>query len=80
MDKKYLAKILAKDNQGLKVISACCYEAKIKINELKYLKKNLTIPIKIPSQRFVEQTLRVESTVLVKGFGYVANDSIIHFE
>ena len=40
MDKKYLAKIIAKDNQGLQVISACCYEAKIKINELKYLKKN----------------------------------------
>ena len=40
MDKKYLAKIFAKDSQGLKLISACCFEAKIKINELKYLKKN----------------------------------------
>ncbi len=40
MNKKYLAKILAKDNQGLKLISACCFESKIKINELKYLKKN----------------------------------------
>ena len=40
MDKKYLAKIIAKDNQGLKLISACCYEAKIQINQLKYLKKN----------------------------------------
>ena len=40
MDKKYLAKIIAKDNQGLKLISACCFEAKVKTEELKYLKKN----------------------------------------
>ena len=40
MDKKYLAKIIAKDNQGLKLISACCFKAKVKIEELKYLKKN----------------------------------------
>ncbi len=40
MNKKYLAKIFAKDNHGLKLISACCYESKIKIIELKYLKKN----------------------------------------
>ena len=40
MDKKYLAKIIAKDSQGLKLISAYCFEAKVKINELKYLKRN----------------------------------------
>ena len=40
MDKKYLAKIIAKDTQVLKLISAYCFEAKAKINELKYLKKN----------------------------------------
>ena len=40
MDKKYLAKIIAKDNEGLKLISACCFEAKVSLNELKYLKKN----------------------------------------
>ena len=53
MDKKYLAKIIAKDNQGLKVISACCYEAKIKINELKYLKKNQIFLIFL--QRFLRE-------------------------
>ena len=37
---KYLAKILAKDSQGLKLISACCFKAKVRINELIYLKKN----------------------------------------
>tara|TARA_B110000196_G_C20646353_1_gene430860 strand:+ start:163 stop:555 length:393 start_codon:yes stop_codon:yes gene_type:complete len=40
MDKKYLAKIIAKDQDGLKLISACCFGAKVKINNLKYLKKN----------------------------------------
>ena len=40
MNKKYLAKIIAKDNQGLKLISAFCSEAKVKISNLKYLKKN----------------------------------------
>jgi len=40
MTKKYLAKIIAKDSIGLKLISAYCFEAKVKINELKYLKKN----------------------------------------
>ena len=53
MDKKYLAKIIAKDNQGLKVISACCYEAKIKINELRYLKKNQIFLIFL--QRFLRE-------------------------
>ena len=40
MDKKYLAKIIAKDNQGLKLISACCFKAKVRADELKYLQKN----------------------------------------
>jgi hypothetical protein len=39
MNKKYLAKIIAKDSIGLKLISAYCFESKVKINELKYLKK-----------------------------------------
>jgi len=40
MRKKYLAKIIAKDNQGLQLISACCAGAKVKISEIKYLPKN----------------------------------------
>jgi len=38
--KKYLAKIIAKDPNGLQVISACCSEAKAKVEEIKFLKKN----------------------------------------
>ena len=40
MIKKYLAKIIAKDNQGLQLISAYCSEAKVKISEIKHLPKN----------------------------------------
>ena len=38
--KKYLAKIIAKDPNGLQVISACCSNGKVKIDEIKFLKKN----------------------------------------
>ena len=38
MEKKYLAKIIANDNEGLQIISACCSGAKIKISNIKYLK------------------------------------------
>tara|TARA_B110000196_G_scaffold120215_1_gene104256 strand:- start:38 stop:436 length:399 start_codon:yes stop_codon:yes gene_type:complete len=40
MIKRYLAKIIAKDTQGLQLISACCAGAKVKITEIKYLPKN----------------------------------------
>ena len=40
MIKRYLAKILAKDKQGLQVISACCAGAKVKITDTKYLPSN----------------------------------------
>ena len=39
-EKKYLAKIIAKDPNGLQVISACCSEARVKLEEIKFLKKN----------------------------------------
>ena len=39
-EKKYFAKIIAKDRNGIQVISACCSEAKVKVNEIKFLKKN----------------------------------------
>ena len=35
--KKYLAKIIANDNEGLQMISACCSGAKVKVQDIKYL-------------------------------------------
>ena len=36
-EKNYLAKIIAKDLNGIQVISACCSEAKVKIEDIKRL-------------------------------------------
>ena len=40
MNKKYLAKIIATDNEGLQVISACTAGAKVKVVDIKYLESN----------------------------------------
>ena len=40
MENKYLSKIIANDNEGLQMISACCAGAEIKVSEIKYLKTN----------------------------------------
>ncbi len=40
MDKKYLAQIIATDNEGLQMISACVANGKVKVVDIKYLKSN----------------------------------------
>ena len=40
MSKKYLAKILARDINGLNIISLHIHKAMVKISEIKYLKEN----------------------------------------
>ena len=40
MENKFLSKIIARDLEGLNLISACCHNAKIKIKNIKYLKNN----------------------------------------
>ena len=47
MDKKYLAKIIATDDEGLQMISACCAGAKVKISNIKFLKSNKIFLISI---------------------------------
>ena len=47
MDRKYLAKIIATDNEGLQIISACCAGAKVKISDIKYLQSNKIFLISI---------------------------------
>ena len=39
MSKAYLKKIIARSAEDLQIISACCSEGKVKINDIKYLKK-----------------------------------------
>ena len=40
MERKYLAQIIATDNDGLQMISACTTGAKVKVSDIKYLKFN----------------------------------------
>ena len=40
MQKKYLAKIIATDNEGLQMVSACTAGAKVKVSNIKYLASN----------------------------------------
>ena len=40
MNKKYLAQIIATDNEGLQMISACTTGAKVKVENIKYLASN----------------------------------------
>ncbi len=47
MDKKYLAKIIATDNESLQMISAICSGAKTKVSDIKYLQSNKIFLISI---------------------------------
>ena len=40
MERKYLAQIIATDNDGLRMISACTAGAKVRVSDIKYLKSN----------------------------------------
>ena len=40
MERKYLAKIIANDQEGLQMISACSAGAKVKVVDIKYLPSN----------------------------------------
>ena len=40
MSNKYLAQIIATDNEGLQMISACTAGAKVKVSDIKYLETN----------------------------------------
>ena len=54
MTKRYLAKIIAKDSQGLQLIAACCAGSKVKINEIKYLPTNKIFLLSL--ERFSKET------------------------
>ena len=68
MDKKYLAKIIATDNEGLEMISACCAGAKVKISNIKFLKSNKIF------------LLSVERTKVESGEEYKKINSICKFD
>ena len=63
MIKRYLAKIIAKDSQGLQLISAYCAGAKVKITEIKYLPKNkiFLLSLKRPSKESDKNNFKINS-------------------
>ena len=54
MDKKYFSKLIARDQQGLSLISAYCSESEVKISNIKYLQQNKIFLISVT--RFRKET------------------------
>ena len=70
-EKKYLAKIIARDSNGLQVISACCSNSKVKIEDIKFLKKNKIFLLLI--ERIKKEKNREETTKSIVKFEYIAS-------
>ena len=65
MEKKYLAKIIATDNEGLQTISACCSGGKIKVGDIKYLASNRVFLLSIKEIRMSQISLTKKLIVFV---------------
>ena len=72
MDKKYLAKIIATDNEGLQTISACCSGAIIKISDIKYLESNKVFLLSLKRNK-VESNKVSERVDSICRFDFVYN-------
>ncbi len=70
MDKKYLAKIIATDNEGLQMISACTTGAKIKVIDIKYLASNKVFLLSLERTR-VETDQKDKSINSICRFDFV---------
>ena len=70
-EKKYLAKIIARDANGLQVISACCSDSKVKIEHIKFLKKNKIFLLLI--ERIKKEKNSEETTKSIVKFEYIAS-------
>ena len=68
MAEQYLKKIIAKSPDDLQFISACCYQAKVKISDIKYLPKNKIFVLSL--ERYSRETQEKKSKI----------NSIIKFE
>ena len=82
-EKKYLAKIIARDANGLQVISACCSDSKVKIEDIKFLKKNkifLLLIERIKKEKNSEETtksiVKIENIASVKSKNINQNKNI----
>ena len=78
MEKKYLAKIIATDNEGLQMISVCSAGAKVKISDIKYLSSNKVFLLSIQrnknenDQENIDQSKK-EMVLELLGIDYLKN-------
>ena len=65
MNKKFLKKIIAQSKSDLQMISACCYGAKVKLSEIKYLPKNkiFLLLIERQSNELEDNNIKINSVI-----------------
>ena len=66
MDKKYLAKIIATDNEGLQMISTCCAGAKVKISDIKFLQSNKVFLLSVERKKIGVPIKKKKSSIIIK--------------
>jgi len=71
MEKNYFKKIIARDANGLQVISACCSDSKVKIEDIKFLKKNKIFLLLI--ERIKKEKKSEEKLKSIVKFEYIAS-------
>jgi len=69
MEKNYFKKIIARDANGLQVISACCSDSKVKIEDIKFLRKNKIFLLLI--ERIKKEKNSEEKTKSICKFEYI---------
>ena len=62
---KYLAKIIASDQDGLRMISACSSGAKVKVTDIKYLASNKVFYYRLRELKLKLIKMARKSTVFV---------------
>ena len=70
MEKKYSSQIIATDNEGLRMISACSAGAKIKVADIKYLASNKVFLMSIERNK-VETNQKSKKTNSICRFDFV---------
>ena len=70
MNKKYLAQIIATDNEGLQIISACSSGAKVKFSDIKYLGSNKVFLLSLERNK-IEENQKNKKVKSICRFDYV---------
>ena len=72
MEKKYLAQIIATDNEGLQMISACTAGAKVKVSDIRYLSSSKVFLLSFERNK-IETAQKNKKINSICRFDYVDN-------